>query len=117
MPNNRGMQHNEAVLRAIEKAGSIKALASGLEVSSPTVHEWKVGGRKVPAERCPQIEALTGVRCEDLRPDVAWAVLRQSAPAPETPAPTAIELIALPTRDPLPSPPPDRVERRLAQGV
>jgi len=34
--------------------------------------------RKVPAEWCPIIEEATQrkLRCEDLRPDVDWAVLR-----------------------------------------
>ena len=41
-----------------------------------TVYQWTK--TRVPAERCPQIEqATTGmVRCEDLRPDVQWGVLR-----------------------------------------
>lgn len=36
------------------------------------------GLRTVPAEHCPAIERATNgqVRCEDLRPDVDWAVLR-----------------------------------------
>jgi DNA-binding transcriptional regulator YdaS (Cro superfamily) len=42
---------------------------------------WKTRGR-VPAEHCPSIERETGIRCERLRPDVAWDVLRaQSAAA------------------------------------
>lgn len=34
--------------------------------------------RKVPAEWCPVIEEATKrkIRCEDLRPDIDWAVLR-----------------------------------------
>lgn len=38
---------------------------------------WKARGN-VPAEHCPAIERATAgaVRCEDLRPDVAWSVLR-----------------------------------------
>ncbi len=46
------------------------------------VHQWAFGKRRVPAERCPSIERATGgaVRCEDLRPDVDWAYLRQSGP-------------------------------------
>ena len=41
-----------------------------------------VGGtRPIPAEHCPAIERATGgaVRCEELRPDVAWSVLRATA--------------------------------------
>ena len=58
--------------------GSQRALADLLGVSRGAVNQWKDEGRKVPAEHCPLIERATGgqVRCEDLRPDVAWDVLR-----------------------------------------
>lgn len=54
-------------------------MAAALGVKQPTVSEWLRGGRPVPAERCPEIESATAgfVRCEDLRPDVAWGVLRR----------------------------------------
>jgi DNA-binding transcriptional regulator YdaS (Cro superfamily) len=67
-------------------------LARALGVEPPTVNEWVKGGRRVPAERCPEIERLTReiaqqkgddalvVTCEELRPDVQWGVLRE-APA------------------------------------
>ena len=69
------------VARAIKHCGSQAALASALGVTQPTISEWLTGGRQVPAERCPQIEGITcgAVRCEDLRPDVAWGVLREQA--------------------------------------
>jgi DNA-binding transcriptional regulator YdaS (Cro superfamily) len=40
--------------------------------------------RRFPAEHCPVIERATtergqAVRCEELRPDVAWDVLRMQA--------------------------------------
>jgi DNA-binding transcriptional regulator YdaS (Cro superfamily) len=38
------------------------------------IYQWKK--TRVPADRCPDVEQLTGVRCEDLRPDVNWAVVR-----------------------------------------
>ena len=46
-----------------------------------TVYQWTK--TRVPAERCPQIEAATNglVRCEDLRPDVQWSVLRNTPSA------------------------------------
>jgi DNA-binding transcriptional regulator YdaS (Cro superfamily) len=71
--------------RAADIVGSQVALASLLGVSKAAVNQWKDPGRKVPAEKCPAIEKATGgaVRCEDLRPDVAWGVLREQAP--ETP--------------------------------
>ena len=42
-------------------------------------------GVRIPAEHCPTIEAATRARgqvvtCEELRPDVAWSVLRSGAP-------------------------------------
>lgn len=69
------------VERAIEKLGTATALAKLLGVSSAAVGQWKNGERQVPAERCPEIERATAgaVRCEDLRPDVAWDVLRSQA--------------------------------------
>lgn len=69
--------------RAIREAGGISALARELGLSGHAViHQWRIN--RVPAERCPAIEAATGglVRCEDLRPDVAWHVLRQKAAQP-----------------------------------
>ena len=66
----------------VEKAaaivGSQAALAAALSVTKAAVSQWKDADRKVPAEHCPAIERLTNgeVRCEDLRPDIEWAVLR-----------------------------------------
>lgn len=72
---------NEAIKRAIEAKGSGAALASAIDRSPQFVSQLLRGERSVPAELCPVIERETGVRCEDLRPDVPWDVLRlQSAP-------------------------------------
>ncbi len=66
-------------------------MASALGVKQPTISEWLRGDRRVPAERCPQIERETRrlardksdpsliVTCEQLRDDVAWEVLREQA--------------------------------------
>jgi DNA-binding transcriptional regulator YdaS (Cro superfamily) len=64
--------------RAAELLGSQVALAAALGVTKAAVNQWKDEGRRVPAEHCPAIERLTGgaVRCEDLRPDVEWGVVR-----------------------------------------
>lgn len=51
----------------------------GRRVSKASVSRWKKDG--IPAEMCPDIEALTGVRCEELRADVNWSVLRRKARA------------------------------------
>jgi DNA-binding transcriptional regulator YdaS (Cro superfamily) len=64
--------------------GAQARLAKELGIPAPLMSQWKTGERRVPAERCPLIERATGglVRCEDLRPDVAWDVLRlQAEPA------------------------------------
>lgn len=55
-----------------------RSLGQMLGVTQPTAWAWLSGKKRVPAERCPQIERITGgaVRCEDLRPDVEWHVLR-----------------------------------------
>ena len=56
------------------------SLAKALCVTPGAVNQWVSGATIITAERCIQIEQATGglVRCEDLRPDVAWAVLRTS---------------------------------------
>jgi DNA-binding transcriptional regulator YdaS (Cro superfamily) len=65
-----------------KERGRASALARAIGVSPVTVHQW-AGGKQVPAERCPQIEAWSKgqVTCECLRPDLLdrWSVLRQPA--------------------------------------
>jgi DNA-binding transcriptional regulator YdaS (Cro superfamily) len=69
--------------RAIKLAGGMKALADSLNARGhdikyrSTVYQWTKS--QVPAAYCPDIEDITGVRCEELRPDVNWAVLRKPA--------------------------------------
>lgn len=68
-PENPGLE------LAIEKAGGITALARLLNVKSHgVVHQWRIA--RVPAEHCLEIERHTGVTCEQLRPDLAWEVVR-----------------------------------------
>jgi DNA-binding transcriptional regulator YdaS (Cro superfamily) len=72
-------------------------LARAIGVSPVVVSLWNTGARQVPAERCPDIEAATGglVRCEDLRPDVQWSVLRGSeVQAPVNTVQAATETVA-----------------------
>lgn len=60
--------------------GRASALALLLKISATTVSEWAGGKKRIPAERCPDIERATDgqVTCEELRPDLAdrWAYLR-----------------------------------------
>lgn len=55
-------------------------MARYLGVASPTVNQWVKGVRQIPVKRCPEIEKATNgaVRCEELRPDVDWAYLRET---------------------------------------
>ncbi len=72
------IQINTPLDRAIEVAGGMTKMAKALGLSGhAVVYQWK--RTRVPAEKCPDIEVLTGVRCEELRPDVNWAVLRTQA--------------------------------------
>jgi DNA-binding transcriptional regulator YdaS (Cro superfamily) len=52
--------------RAIEAVGSISQLARLLGMSQQAVSEW----RRVPAHRIRQVEAVTGIPREKLRPDL-----------------------------------------------
>lgn len=70
----------EALIRAIKTLGGAPKLAEAIGVSESAPHMWKKRGN-VPAEYCPAIERATKksidpVTCEELRPDVDWAVLR-----------------------------------------
>jgi DNA-binding transcriptional regulator YdaS (Cro superfamily) len=60
--------------------GSQSALAKLLGVTKAAVFQWKDSSRQVPAEYCPVIERLTRgrVRCEQLRPDIEWGVVRRN---------------------------------------
>lgn len=64
----------------LERHGAGAELARYLKVNHVMVSQWRYGIKQVPAERCPDIEAATqgAVTCEELRPDINWAVLRNS---------------------------------------
>lgn len=64
-------------------------MASALGVTPGAVNQWMSGEVVLSAERCIQIEEFTkgAVKCEELRPDIKWNVLRKrakSAPATAT---------------------------------
>lgn len=61
--------------RACKAAGNQTKLARALGREKAAVSAWK--RTRVPAEMCPLIESLTGVTCEELRPDVQWALIRK----------------------------------------
>ena len=64
--------------RVARIVGTQTVIAKGLNVSKTAVSQWKRPGGQVPAEYCPLIEEMTygAVRCEELRPDIRWDVLR-----------------------------------------
>lgn len=81
----RGMSSDDSVKgldRAIRVMGGASALAAALAEKPQVVSNWKARG--VPADRCPDIERVTRdkgdrVPCEEMRPDIDWAVLRSAA--------------------------------------
>jgi DNA-binding transcriptional regulator YdaS (Cro superfamily) len=78
--NKTDTKRAEPLAKAIRIIGTMTGLARNLGVSKGAVFQWGMPGRQVPAEYCPEIERLTkgAVKCEDLRPDVDWGVLRGS---------------------------------------
>lgn len=68
----------EHLKTAIKAAGGLSSFAQAVGApSSHAVKGWLMA--RVPADYCPDIERVTGVPCEALRPDVNWGVLRGTA--------------------------------------
>lgn len=59
-----------ALLRAIEKAGSQAKLADLLGIGQTAISNWLNRESGVPAERVLKIEEATGVSRHELRPDL-----------------------------------------------
>lgn len=89
---------NTSIDQAIKLMGGVAETVRKLGLNGhATVYQWRK--TRIPAERCPTIERATGglVRCEDLRPDIEWSVLRNTpelAKAPASPAQAATETVA-----------------------
>lgn len=75
----------ETLRIAIDRIGGQTALADYLsshgwpKVRQGNISKWLRSATPEsipPAQYCPDIEAATGVRCEELRPDVKWSILR-----------------------------------------
>lgn len=66
--------------------GSVTKLSRDLSVPISLISQWANGSRPIPVVRCPEIEAATGVPCEELRSDVNWAALRGIDVATKEPA-------------------------------
>jgi DNA-binding transcriptional regulator YdaS (Cro superfamily) len=59
-------ERDAGLVLAIKAAGSMRALAGELGLSSQAFSEWK----RVPAHRILQVEAVTRIPREKLRPDL-----------------------------------------------
>ena len=83
MEPNSNTPQQLALDRAVEAAQGKTALMRklnerGWEINSHnTINQWRLNG--VPEKYCPDIEDLTGVRCEELCPETNWTVLRRSS--------------------------------------
>jgi DNA-binding transcriptional regulator YdaS (Cro superfamily) len=66
----------DGLAKAIAQYPTLKAFSDALDVKYQVVQQWLING--VPAEYCPTIEKLTGVRCEDLNDRVDWAYVRSN---------------------------------------
>jgi hypothetical protein len=86
-----------AIEKAIRLADGMTALVRKLNERGhdikghATIYQWKQS--RVPADYCPDIESITGVKCEELRSDVNWSVLRDTKKqqTTETPTPRATD--------------------------
>lgn len=74
---------NNGLSEAVASAGGPGEVAKGLTallkytITPQVIGNWIARGR-VPAERCPDLEKLYGIRCERIRPDVNWGYLRST---------------------------------------
>ena len=82
------MEQITPIEKVINLIGGVTVCARLVGVAPPTIHEWKTGKRKVPVERCQQLEQLVDsqVTCEEMRPDKVeyFAYMRtRTAPGPD----------------------------------
>lgn len=59
-----------AIGKAVDIAGGQAALARMLGVNRSTVNSWVKKRNRVTAETAKKIEVITGIKREDLRPDL-----------------------------------------------
>jgi len=66
MVDKSSREMDEGLKLAVEAAGGLRALARLLEISHNSIVKWN----RIPADRVVEIEKLTGVARERLRPDL-----------------------------------------------
>ncbi|MBX3629331.1 MAG: helix-turn-helix domain-containing protein [Nitrosomonas sp.] len=69
-----------SIKEVCQYVGGQAKLAKFLNISTSAVNQWVLGRRPIPARFCPEIERFSQgrVKCEDLRPDINWAFLRDT---------------------------------------
>lgn len=74
------MTEESVAKRAIKAAGGAPAVARLFGINPVSVYGW-IENDRIPAERCPALERAgkSEVLCEEMRPDVDWAYLREHA--------------------------------------
>jgi len=75
------MEPKIALRQAIKQLGGLASFSAAVDApSTHAVRFWQQS--RVPAEYCPRIERITAgaVRCEALRSDIEWNVLRSTGP-------------------------------------
>lgn len=60
------MTDHAQILKSLFDFYGASMLATKLEISKQAVHQW----RRVPAERAKDVERITGIPREELRPDI-----------------------------------------------
>ena len=60
------MIDHEQILKALFASRGPSVLANDFGISAQAVHQW----RRVPVKRAKEIEQLTGIPREELRPDI-----------------------------------------------
>ncbi|WP_425536192.1 YdaS family helix-turn-helix protein [Chromobacterium vaccinii] len=70
---------SEFIREVIRACGGASKIAEARGVLPSAVNNWPLR-RQIPADCCPSLEKLSlgRFRCEQMRPDVEWSVLRAS---------------------------------------
>jgi DNA-binding transcriptional regulator YdaS (Cro superfamily) len=63
---------DDALREAIDKAGGAEALCKKMSIGAHLPSRWIASGNGAPPSLCHSLEAITGVRCEVLQPDLLW---------------------------------------------
>lgn len=79
-----------AFARALTEQVQAHAPDTGV-ITRSHVANWIARDTGVPARHAPDVEAITGVKVELLRPEVAWYVVRGSAPTQRRRATPSVE--------------------------